>query len=247
MLRKSFLLLILLFGSQLSFAQFYLRVGYNAGLCNPREINKLIYIHNQINEEYYVTGKKLPEIKTFGGIAIAIGTESDKNTGWELQWQNKHNIVKSHFEYQGETIERVLNVRTNMLNIGFYGGNKHLAAGGSLDIGNFKGMYKRAPKDSIRKADYKYLFQTNDVMGGGSFEKEKNPLMTTQIGLTLYTQISAGPLGARFFYQFQFMNMGIDDTDNGLLGADIQDSKNLEDHLNNFGVLVFLKIGGYRD
>jgi len=244
---KRLLSFFFLFICQFSSAQFYFRPGYSVGLCNPREINKVIYVHNQINSEYYTTGKKLPEIRTFGGLAVAIGSESDHNTGWELQWQNKHDIVKSEFEFQGQTIERHLKIRSNMLSLGLYGGNKHFALGGSLDFANFKGFYKRAPKDSIDKADYVYVFQTKPAMGGSTDEKEKNILLTSQMGLTLFGQYTYGPLGARIFYQFQLMNKDIDNLDSRLLGGKIQTDNDLEDRFNNFGILLFLRLGGYRD
>lgn len=245
---KRLLPLFLLFAFHFSSAQFYFRPGYNIGLCNPKEINKVIYIHNQLNSGYYATGKKMHEVKTFGGIAVAIGSEWDENSGWELQWQNKHSIVRSQFEYQGQTIVRDLKIRTNMLNYGMYYGNKHLSGGASLDFGNFKGFYKRAPKDSIKSAKYAYVFQAlQPAPGVVSDVKEKNMLLTLQMGLTLYGQVTMGPLGARLFYQFQFMNMDIDNLDYKLLGAKVQADNDLEDHFNNVGLLLFLKIGGYHD
>ncbi len=237
-----------LFIFHFSSAQFFFRPGYNIGLCNPHEINKVIYTHNQISADLYATGKKMPEIKTFGGIAVAIGSEFDENSGWELQWQNKHDIVKSHFEYQGQTIERNLKIRSNMISFGLYGGRKHWALGGSFDFGNFKGLYKRAPKDSIKNADYVYLFQAKQPGPGVIiYDKEKDMLLTTQVGFTIFSQLTYGPIGARLFYQFQFMNMDIDNLDSKLLNGKIQQDNDLKDRLNNFGILCFIKIGGYND
>lgn len=231
--------------SEKSEAQFYFRAGYNIGLTNPNELNRVIYIHNQINSLYYLSGKEMNSVKDFGGIQIAMGSEFDESSGWEMSWTNKHHVSKSDFIYQGQKVNRYLKVRTNNFGIGFYGGSDHLSIGGSLDFGNFKGFYKRTD-DTSKNAKYVSVFQNQLVFGGSSDEEDHGLLRTLQMGFTPFIQYKAGPLGIRLFYQWQFMNLPLDNIDNKLVGADIEQDNVLQDKMNNFGLMLFLQLGGYK-
>ncbi len=245
---KLFLTVTLLFlVAEKSEAQFFFRAGYNVGFANPREINRVIYVHNQINSIYYATGNDLNQIKTFGGLQIAMGSEFSEGSGWEMSWTNKHDVVKSEFQFNGQTINRELKVRSNNFGIGFYGGSKNISFGGSLDFGNFKGFYKRAPSDSIKSAKYVSVFQNDLVYGGSSDNASHDILRTLQMGFTPFIQLKAGPVGLRLFYQWQFVHLPIDNIDNKLLGGDIEQDNQLEDKFNNFGLLFFIQLGGYHD
>ncbi len=227
-------------------AQFYFRAGYNLGFAKPREINKVIYIHNQINSNYYnVSGNELNEIKNFGGIHIATGSEFGENSGWEMSWSNKHHVSKSEFLFQSQKVNRYLKVRTNNFGLGFYGGGENIAVGGSLDFGNFKGFYKRTD-DTSKNAKYVSVFQNQGDFFGYSDNADHDLLRTMQVGFTPFIQFKAGPVGLRVFYQWQFMRLTIDNIDNKLLGGDIEAYNELHDKMSNFGVLFFLQLGGYK-
>lgn len=230
--------------SENSNAQFFFRAGYNVGLTNPKELNRVIYIHNQINSIYYVSGKEMNKVKNFGGIQIAMGSEWEENSGWEMSWTNRHHVSKSDFIFQGQKVNRYLKVRSNNFGLGFYGGSENIAIGGSLDFGNFKGFYKRED-DTSRNAKYVSVFQNKSVFGGTSDDADHNIIRTLQMGFTPFIQFKAGPVGLRLFYQWQFMKLPIDNIDNKLLGADIEEYNYLEDKMSSFGLMLFLQFGGY--
>ncbi|MEI7801323.1 MAG: hypothetical protein WCI97_01635 [Bacteroidota bacterium] len=241
---KIFLTVTLLFlVSEKSDAQFFFRAGYNVGFTNPKEVNRVIYIHNQINSIYYASGKEMSKVNNFGGIQIAMGSEFEKNSGWEMSWTNKHHVSKSEFQYQAQTVNRYLKVRTNNFGLGFYGGSDHIAFGGSLDFGNFKGFYKRTD-DTSKNAKYVSVFQNQLVFGGSSDQADHSILRTLQMGFTPFIQLKSGPIGLRIFYQLQFMNMPLDNIDNRLVGADIETDNQLEDKMSNFGLMLFIQLGG---
>jgi hypothetical protein len=245
-LKLFFVLMILASFSHESAAQFFIRGGYSLGMCNPKEINRVVYIHNQINSGYYTTGSEMQKVNTLGGIHIAMGTEMEENSGFEMSWSNKHHVSKADFIFNGETIHRYLKVRTNNFSIGFYGGSAAIAFGGSLDFGNMKGFYKRAPEDSIKSKDYVSVFQNQLDYGITSDDADHDILRTAQMGFTPFIQLRAGPAGLRLFYQWQFKNLGIDNLDNKLLTHDIEPDNQLQDRLSNFGLLFFLQLGGYK-
>ncbi len=236
--------LLILFKEK-SNAQFFFRAGYNVGFANPHEVNRVIYVHNQINSSYYASGNDLNEIKNFGGIHIAMGSEFEKNSGWEMSWTNKHSVSKSEFQFQGQKVNRYLKVRTNNFSLGFYGGGDVVAFGGSLDFGNFKGFYKRTD-DTSQNKKYVPVFQNQVDFGGASDLPDHNMLRTSQMAFTPFIQFKGGPFGLRIFYQWQFIRLPIDNIDNKLLGGDIEAYNDLQDKMNNFGVLLFIQLGGYK-
>lgn len=247
MYKNVYLLLLFTLIALNSHSQGFWRVGYGWGLANPREINRLIDVHNTLNREYYDTGNDLNKIHSFGGLMFAFGKE-DENMGFEVSWQNKHSVSSSDFMYNNEEIERRLKVRSNCLSLAFYGGSENVKFGASIDMGTFKGFYKRAPKSAIKDTSYVHLFQTVQRIGGPTFLKDGDFLRTMQMGFTPFVQVEKGPIGARLFYQFQLMRKSIDDLDYILMGGQkIQNDHNLEDKMNNFGILLYLKLGGYYD
>ena len=244
--RIVFIVILFLTGTLNCDAQFFFRAGYNLGFTNPREVNRVIYIHNQINNSfYYASGNDLNEIKNFGGLQIAMGSEFSENSGWEMSWTNKHHVSKSEFLFQSQTVNRYLKVRTNNFGLGFYGGGENIAVGGSLDFGNFKGFYKRTD-DTSKNAKYVSVFQNKGDFFGYSENADHDLLRTMQVGFTPFVQLKAGPVGLRFFYQWQFMRLAIDNIDNKLLGGDIEAYNELHDKMSNLGVLFFLQLGGYK-
>jgi hypothetical protein len=247
MYKNIFFMLLLIQSSYNTFAQGFLRVGYGWGYANPREINRLIDVHNTLNQEYYNTGNDLNKIHSFGGLMFGFGKE-DENLGFEITWQNKHSVSSSNFMYNNEEIERRLKIRSNCLSFALYGGSENVKFGASLDMGTFKGLYKRAPKSAIKDTSYIHLFQTFQQLGGPTFLKDGDFIRTLQIGMTPFVQLEKGPIGVRLFYQFQFMRLSIDDLDYVLMGGQkIQNNHNLKDKMNNFGILLYLKLGGYYD
>ena len=173
-----------------------------------------------------------------------MGSEFDKNQGWEMSWSNRHHVSKSEFQFQGQKVNRYLKVRTNNFSFGFYGGGDDISFGGSLDFGNVKGFYKRTD-DTSKNAKFVSVFQNQLVFGGTSDEEDHNLLRTMQMGFTPFIQLKEGPIGIRLFYQMQFMNLGIDNLDNKLLGGDIEPDNQLKDRLSNFGLLLYIQLGGY--
>ncbi len=238
--------LFLIATGESSAQEFYFRAGYGLSYANPREINRLIDVHNNLNRFYYNTGSDFNKIHFLKGVAFGIGQEYDV-VGYEILWENKHTVSKANFMYNNEEIERQLKIRSNFLCFAFYGGGA-LKGGLSIDVGTFKGFYKRAPKGSIKDTSWTYLFQTKHFMTGESFLKNKELIFTTQVAFTPFIQYERGPLGVRLSYQFHAMKMDIDDAENRLLGGSkIQDGNFLEDKMSNVGLLVYLKLGGRHD
>ncbi len=246
-MKKYLIIVLLLLQYAMSHAQGFWRVGYGWGYCNPREINRLIDVHNNLNREYYNTGNDLNKIHTVGGLMFAFGKESE-GAGFEVSWQNRHSISKSDFMHNGEEIERRLKVRSNCLSLAFYGGSESVKFGTSLDLGTFKGFYKRALKTAVKDTSYTPLFQTVQQLGGPTFLKDGDFLRTFQMGVTPFIQVEKGPIGARLSYQFQMMKLDLDDLDYILLGGQkLQNDHTLEGRMSSLSLILFLKLGGYYD
>jgi hypothetical protein len=211
-------------------AQF--QVGYKFGYWNPSEINRVIYLYNEVNDNgVYHLEKRMPQVHWFQGISVGFGFTED-NFFSELRWTNRHSVVSSKFKDKDGIIqERSLKLRSNFLDLGFGFATENFKIGLSMGIGNFKGWGKPFPNQPAD--EYTKLFQIDN-----------NLLIRTQAGFTPFMQFNfAKVVGFRIFYQIAAMQMNLDYIDSWLVGKQVISLGELEGKGSNFGVELSINLG----
>jgi len=222
------------FGIHPLLSQSGFRAGYSMGFGNAREIDKILYTYNTLNT--FLT-KEMPLFNTFGGLTIAYINESDGNTGFEMKWQNRHREMCSKWMDTGIEYQRDIKFRMNQLSFGGYGAlNDYLYMGGSLDFGSFKGFTRKGPSESVSDTTYQQMFVRKDY--------HDLPFVRMQISNTIFLGVRYKIFGARINFQWQYMNMYLDNMDRALLGASIDPYKDIKDKFTNIGLELYVIIGG---
>jgi len=228
------LLCICGFGVHSLLSQSGIRVGYSMGLGNAREINKLIYTYNTLNSSLI---KEMPLFNAFGGLTIAYINESDGNTGFEMKWQNRHREMSSKWMDTGVEYQRDIKFRMNQLSFGGYGAlNDYLYMGGSIDFGSFKGFTRKGPSESVSDTTYQQMFVRKDY--------HSLPFVRMQLSNTIFLGFRYKIFGARINFQWQYMNMPLDNMSRALLGVPIDSYRELKGKFTNIGLELYIKIGG---
>lgn len=226
-MKKTFLLFLFAFICSLpSYSQVNLQIGYGMGYTNPRDMNKVIYLYNQL---HYNLDKTMPKIHFTHGyvIGVSFGTRLK----FEIHRTSRRALVTAE---QGDTV-RQFRFITNSINFGLsWGPNPKWDFGGSVDIGNFKGFGRIGPKDDKPKFE-RYFVIDNSI------------LLRSQVGLTVFAQRNFGHLSARLYYQFQPFTRSLDIMDTRLLGGSIVAFDHLQSKASNLGLEIMFRIGNVKD
>ncbi len=207
-------------------------IGYTAGHCSPRELNREIHIYNVLNTELT---KKMHEINWFQGPTIGVRSRSD--VYFELMYSRKKASTFSKFDSSGVDMMRQMKVYGNTLNFGFGTRIDGWAFGGSMDFGRFKGFGRRGPEASIKDLAWQRLWvvDNNRILGIS---------VRLYFAFTFYVEKTIGIATIRLYSQQLAFKQGMDGLDNWLYGAGLNFGKDQEDSFRNTGIAVYLNIGG---
>ncbi len=220
----------LVVGNSSLLGQAGIRLGYAGAFVQLRETNRLIYVYN-LKPGF---DKPMDHVRMMHGLSVTFYKAIDDDIRWEIRWQNRHRITASEITTAGEHYRREIKIRQNCLSGGYYFGNP-VYLGLSLDVGHWKGFTRASLVDSIADTPWTRIF----TFSGGSPEFYKSG----QVAMTLHAGVEYGFIGARIFWQIQFIKRALDDMDNVLLGMDIEQGNWLRDRSSNLGLELYLKIG----
>jgi hypothetical protein len=206
----------------------YFKAGYQVGYMNPADINRVIYIYNKL---HYNLDKKMPKMHFMHGYTVGFAVGGD--TKLECFRTSRRAMVTAE---QGDTV-RQLRLISNFISMGVSKSiDKRWDVGVSLDVGNFKGFGRVGPKDNLPKFDRLFVVSN------------KSLLATTQLGSTIFVQRNFGFVAARLFYQFQIINMSLDNLDPWMLGGPIVEFDALDSgKASNVGLELMFRIGKFRN
>jgi hypothetical protein len=243
MRRLKFILpLVLLFAIN---GQAQLIIGYTAGHTGLRDLNREIYVYNQINA--HQLDKSMHELHWFQGPVVGFRTPG--NVYFELTYNRKKASTRSVFTdtASGTEFNRQIKVYCNTYNFGVGFRADGWSFGGSMDFGRFKGFGRRGPGSSIKDTAWTRLFvvERTRIIGisvrlyfAATFWVERTVGIAT---IRLYTQPLAFKQPMDGLDSWFFPNRyATDPAGHG----DMDFGAPNEEHFLNSGISIFLNIGG---
>src|ERR1044071_1771464 len=149
---KRIAIIALLLLSFMARAQF--TIGWSGGYALCRELNREIYVYDQINS---ALTKEMKPVHWYQGLVIGFQTPGDGIFG-ELTYNRKRATVSSEWDSSGVEMTRQLKVLCNTYNLGVGFRSNGWAIGISWDFGRFKGKGRRGPKSSIGDQEFERLW-----------------------------------------------------------------------------------------
>jgi hypothetical protein len=210
------------------YGQFNLQLGYGIAYGNPSDLNRLIYVYNNVQGDNLT--KKMPKVHFLHGYTIGVSIGSDFK--FEIHRTSRRGNVMAEATVNGVDYIRQLQIISNTLNFGAsFAPSPKWDFGASLDIGNFKGFGRTGP--AADKLKYERLFVLDNSL-----------IMRTRFGFTVFAQRNFGRLSARLYWQWMPFTKSLDGLDSWLLnGQQIIENHHLEDKMSNLGLEVFFRIG----
>lgn len=214
-----------------AFSQFNLQFGYGVSYCNPGDINRLIYVYNNVNRASIT--KEMPKVHFMHGYDLGV-TFGDRFK-IEIHRTSRRANVMAEGMVNGESRFRQLRIISNTMGFGFGAAvSRRWDLGFSIDIGNFKGFGRTGAKGENPK--YDRLFIINDMAG--------KQISRVQFGFTMYAQRNFGRFGARLYWQWQAIKKPLDRIDSWMLnGQQIIENHQLEDKVSNLGFQLLFRLG----
>ncbi len=226
-----FLFLLTLLISFQAHAQFL--IGWLGGYGTPHELNREIYIYNEINSSGLK--KKMHEVHWNQGpiIGFRIG---DEKFG-ELTYSRKRASVHSEFDSAGISMSRQMKVYCNTWNFTFGIKSNGWCLGGSVDLGRFKGFGRRDQTSLIKKEPWRRLWVIDNTRLIGI------AIFRLYITETVFVERSFGRVNFRLYAQLFGMKRQLDGLDNWLFGSGLNYGLAQEERFTNYGIAVFLNLG----
>lgn len=228
-MKKHYIFLLSIFLlANVSYGQVNLQLGYGMAYANPADLNRLIYVYNNVQGDNLT--KQMPKVHFLHGYTIGVSFGSELKL--EVHRTSRRGNVTAKATVNGEDYIRQLQIISNTLNFGFsYAPSAKWDFGASLDIGNFKGFGRTGP--AADKLKYERLFVLDNSL-----------IMRTRFGFTAFAQRNFGRISARLYWQWMPFTKPLDRVDSWMLnGQQIIENHHLEDKLSNLGLEVFFRIG----
>ncbi|MEO5642134.1 MAG: hypothetical protein ABIS12_02345 [Bacteroidia bacterium] len=242
MRRLKLILLVLLIFAVKANAQFL--IGYTGGHTGLHELNREIYIYNEIN------GSNLKErmhpIHWFQGPTI--GVKMGDEVYFEFLYTRKKARTESSFDDTlGVPYHRQIKVYCNTFNFGIGKKVGDWSFGGSLDFGRFKAFGRRGPEASLKDSTWTRLFIVDNSRIIGISVR-------LYFATTIWVERTFGIATIRLYTQPFAFRQEMDGLDNWFFpnryasdpggGAHMNFAKPNEEHFLNTGISIFLNIGG---
>ncbi len=235
-MKKLLVILIALGGVVQLHAQFIF--GWNAGWAPCRELNREIYVYNQINK--HGLEKEMGEVHWYQGPVIGFRSGSDEGGFVELLYSRKRCKVGSEFDSAGVSMSREIKTLCNTFNLGFGYQSDGWRIGVSVDAGRFKGFGRRAPTSGI-----------GDVEWDRIWVQDKRRL----VGISIYRlylaetifierSLADGILNVRAYCQLPGTNAQLDGLDEFLFKQELNFGNYQHEIFWNFGASITIAIGG---
>jgi hypothetical protein len=227
---KFIVFLLLLSGIKMQ-AQFF--IGYTGAHTNPRELNREIYIYNQINGSNLK--KEMPGVHWLQGPSIGFRSKDDLFL--EIQYSRKKGMVKSEFDSAGVPMNRQMKVYSNTYNFGIGYRSNGWGIGCSVDFGRYKGFGRRGTSAGLKDLAWEHLWVIDHTRILGISVR-------LYMAGTVWVERSFGELVTlRLYSQLGFMKMRMDGLDHWMFGGDLNYGMPSEEKLSSTGVTLFLNFG----
>lgn len=228
-MKKLYLIcLLVLIVPDYAFSQFNLQFGYGVAYASPSEINRLIYVYNNVNRASIT--KEMAKVHFFHGYTVGI-TYGDRFK-IELSRTARRSDVVAEGEVNGEKRYRQLRIMSNTIGLGCQLAlSRQWTVGLNYDVGNFKGFGRSAAVGDKPKLTRLFTLDNSIVA-------------RTQMGFTFFAQRNFGRLSARLYWQWQLLQKRLDIVDSWMLnGQQIIEDSQLQGKMSNLGFQVFFRIG----
>jgi hypothetical protein len=206
-------------------------IGYTAGHCSPRDLNREIYVYNVLNNPV----KPMKEINWFQGPTFGFRTPGSPY--FELMYSRKKATTESTFDSAGVVMNRQMKVYGNTFNFGFGARVDGWAFGASMDFGRFKGFGRRGPEETIKDQDWRRLWVVDNTRLLGISVR-------LYFAATIYVEKTFGIMSVRLYTQPLAFKQPMDGLDRWLFGADLNYANPNEEAFKNTGIAIYLNLGG---
>jgi hypothetical protein len=230
MTRCIILFFLLLFNCDVS-AQ--LIFGWSGGYAPVRELNREIYIYNQING--HNLKDEMSEVHWFQGPVTGFRFQNNDGPFVELLYSRKRCKVESQFDSAGVEMNRQIKTLCNTWNFGFGVTTGNWTFGMSLDLGRFKGFGRRGPSSSIGENSWQRLWVVDNSRV--AFISVRLIMMET-----IFIERKMGFLRVRLFAQLPGMGKTMDGLDDWLFGAPLNWELAQKQQFVNTGISVFISL-----
>lgn len=225
-----FLLLLSLLLSFQANAQFL--IGWCGGYATPHELNREIYIYNEINSSNLT--KKMKEVHWYQGPQI--GFRYGEERFGEFTYSRKRAMVRSEFDSAGISMTREMKVFCNTINFGFGIAGDGWRIGASFDFGRFKAFGRRDQTSLIKEEPWRRIWVINNtrIMGIAMYR-----LYLTE---TIFVDRTVGRFDFRLYAQLFGMKKELDGLDYWLFGTQLNYGLAQEERFTNYGITVFINL-----
>lgn len=224
-------ILVLLLLSVAARAQFI--IGWSGGYALCRELNREIYVYDQING---ALTKEMKPVHWYQGLVIGFQSPGDGPFG-ELTYNRKRAMVSSEWDSSGVEMTRQLKVLCNTFNLGFGYRNSGWTIGISCDLGRFKGKGRRGVKSSIGDQEFERLWvlDRTRLLGIAVYR-----LFAQE---TIFVERNFGFINFRLYAQLPGMSSQLDGLDTWMFGQDLNFGMHQHERFFNLGAQVTFSIG----
>lgn len=234
---KRLLLLILAAGAVVQVhAQFVF--GWSGGWAPCRELNREIYVYNQVNK--HGLDKEMDPVHWYQGPVIGIRSGNDDGPFFELLYNRKRAMVAAEFDSAGVAMTRQIKTLCNTYNLGMgvQGGGWRI--GISFDAGRFKGFGRRGTVDGIRDLEWNriWVLDKSRVLGISVYR--------LYISETIFVERSFanGIVNLRAYCQLPGTKAQLDGLDWFLFRQELNFGNFQHQSFWNFGASLTIAIGG---
>lgn len=212
--------------------------GWSGGWAPCRELNREIYVYNQVNK--HGLGKEMEPVHWYQGPVIGFRKGEEDGAFVELLYCRKRCKVASEFDSSGVAMTRQIKTLCNTYNLGFgfQGGGWRI--GMSFDAGRFKGFGRRGTADGI-----------GDTAWDRIWVVDKKRL----IGISIYRlyisesifvekSFADGIINIRGYLQLPGTKAQLDRLDQFLFADELNFGEYQHQSFWNFGMSLTIAIGG---
>lgn len=212
--------------------------GWSGGWAPCRELNRELYVYNQINK--HGLDKEMGAVHWYQGPVIGFRSGNDDGGFVELLYSRKRCKVGSEFDSAGVAMTREIKTLCNTYNLGFGFQAGDWRVGFSFDGGRYKGFGRRSAKDAIGDTEWDRIWvQDKKRLYGISIYR-------LYIAETVFVEriFADGLINVRAYCQLPGTKAQFDGLDWFLFKQELNFGNYQEESFWNFGASVTFAIGG---
>ncbi|MCX6312775.1 MAG: hypothetical protein NT084_14225 [Bacteroidetes bacterium] len=206
-------------------------VGWNGGYAFVPDLNKEIYIYNEINKSGLKKEMNLVHLNHGPALGARIGGD----LFYEFLYSWKGASVTSKFDSANVPMVRQLKVYQYSFNFGFGFRANGWTIGASFDFGRFRGKGRRGTEANIKNIAFEKLWTDPNPFGLLS--------RIVPVHYTIFAEYKYKIFGFRPYVQFAAMKIDLGTLDYWLLGTYLNYGEFMQEKFVNCGMMVSIQIG----